>query len=76
MQRDPPPFVWAVPDEKNILNCEYPSIITLSIFPHSSSLQGISSLYVSGQRLCGAVVDNTNSEGLRTASMQAGNITA
>ena len=23
MQRDPPPFVWAAPDEKNILTCEY-----------------------------------------------------
>lgn len=22
MQREPPPFVWAVPDEKNILTCE------------------------------------------------------
>jgi hypothetical protein len=22
MQNDPPPFVWAVPDEKNILTCE------------------------------------------------------
>lgn len=21
MQRDPPPFIWAAPDEKNILNC-------------------------------------------------------
>ena len=21
MQREPPPFVWAVPDEKNILTC-------------------------------------------------------
>ena len=34
MQRDPPPFVWAVPDEKNILNCEYTNIITPSIFTH------------------------------------------
>lgn len=23
MQREPPPFVWAVPDEKNILICEF-----------------------------------------------------
>lgn len=23
MQREPPPFVWAVPDEKNILVCEF-----------------------------------------------------
>lgn len=23
MQREPPPFVWAAPDEKNILTCEY-----------------------------------------------------
>lgn len=23
MQREPPPFVWALPDEKNILACEY-----------------------------------------------------
>lgn len=22
MQKEPPPFVWAVPDEKNILTCE------------------------------------------------------
>ena len=22
MQKEPPPFVWAAPDEKNILNCE------------------------------------------------------
>ena len=21
MQREPPPFIWAAPDEKNILNC-------------------------------------------------------
>lgn len=32
MQRDPPPFVWAVPDEKNILNCEYSSMMIPSIF--------------------------------------------
>jgi hypothetical protein len=27
MQKEPPPFVWAVPDEKNILTCalEYPT---------------------------------------------------
>ena len=25
MQREPPPFVWAIPDEKNILTCEYMS---------------------------------------------------
>ncbi|KIY52348.1 UBC-like protein, partial [Fistulina hepatica ATCC 64428] len=24
MQREPPPFVWAVPDEKNILICTSP----------------------------------------------------
>lgn len=23
MQRDPPPFIWAVPEENNILTCEY-----------------------------------------------------
>ena len=23
MQKEPPPFVWAAPDEKNILTCEY-----------------------------------------------------
>jgi len=23
MQKDTPPFVWAAPDEKNILHCEY-----------------------------------------------------
>jgi hypothetical protein len=23
MQKEPPPFVWAVPDEKNILTCAY-----------------------------------------------------
>lgn len=22
MQREPPPFVWAAPDEKNILTCQ------------------------------------------------------
>ena len=22
MQREPPPFVWAAPDEKNILTCK------------------------------------------------------
>ena len=22
MQKEPPPFVWAIPDEKNILTCE------------------------------------------------------
>lgn len=22
MQKEPPPFVWAAPDEKNILHCE------------------------------------------------------
>ena len=28
MQKEPPPFVWAVPDEKNILTCEgFPFII-------------------------------------------------
>jgi hypothetical protein len=23
MQKSPPPFIWAVPDEKNILECEH-----------------------------------------------------
>ena len=23
MQKSPPPFIWAVPEEKNILDCEY-----------------------------------------------------
>jgi len=31
MQQDPPPFVWAVPDEKNILNCE---CLTIEILQH------------------------------------------
>lgn len=27
MQREPPPFVWAVPDEKNILTCEWHTVL-------------------------------------------------
>jgi hypothetical protein len=27
MQKEPPPFVWAVPDEKNILTCAFVSDI-------------------------------------------------
>lgn len=23
MQKAPPPFIWAVPEEKNILDCEF-----------------------------------------------------
>lgn len=23
MQKSPPPFIWAVPEEKNILDCEW-----------------------------------------------------
>lgn len=29
MQKEPPPFVWAVPDEKNILTCELVSVFSL-----------------------------------------------
>jgi len=25
MQKSPPPFIWAVPEEKNILDCEWES---------------------------------------------------
>lgn len=50
MQRDPPPFVWAVPDEKNILNCEYPSIITPSIFTHFHLSRAFPRRTSSGQR--------------------------
>lgn len=31
MQKEPPPFVWAVPDEKNILTCQYAAIAGTSI---------------------------------------------
>lgn len=27
MQRDPPPFIWAVPEENNILTCEYATLL-------------------------------------------------
>lgn len=27
MQRDPPPFIWAVPEENNILTCECTSLL-------------------------------------------------
>jgi len=26
MQKEPPPFVWAAPDEKNILTCMWPDL--------------------------------------------------
>jgi ubiquitin-conjugating enzyme E2 J2 len=32
MQREPPPFVWAIPDEKNILTCEFLLLPTGSPF--------------------------------------------
>jgi hypothetical protein len=75
MQRDPPPFVWAVPDEKNILNCKYPSILIPSIFTHFRLYRALPRRTSSGQPGV-AVVDNASSEGLRTVCMQAGNITA
>ena len=31
MQKEPPPFVWAAPDEKNILTCESRAILKLII---------------------------------------------
>ena len=27
MQKEPPPFIWAAPDEKNILTCARPCIL-------------------------------------------------
>lgn len=30
MQKEPPPFIWAVPDEKNILTCAYQSLSSWS----------------------------------------------
>ncbi|KAH0836491.1 hypothetical protein J3R83DRAFT_8125 [Lanmaoa asiatica] len=32
MQKEPPPFVWAVPDEKNILTCQYGITLSCAIF--------------------------------------------
>lgn len=32
MQKAPPPFIWAVPEEKNILDCEWP--LTFLCLPH------------------------------------------
>ena len=32
MQREPPPFVWAVPDEKNILTCAYYHLFPGSVY--------------------------------------------
>lgn len=29
MQREPPPFVWAAPDEKDILSCTLPHLLSL-----------------------------------------------
>lgn len=29
MQRDPPPFIWAAPDEKNILTCASGDFVAL-----------------------------------------------
>lgn len=31
MQKDTPPFVWAAPDEKNILHCEFLPYIACSL---------------------------------------------
>ena len=75
MQRDPPPFVWAVPDEKNILNCEYPSMITHSVFTNFHLYRAFPSRTCSCQRSVVPWLTSVNSEGLRTASMREENIT-
>lgn len=43
MQKEPPPFVWAAPDEKNILNCAFPRLLVSCIYAqaHGARLQGI-----------------------------------
>ena len=76
MQRDPPPFVWAVPDEKNILNCKYLSTIKPSIFTHFHLYRAFPRRTSSEPTEVGAVLDNANSEDLRIVPMQTGNITA
>lgn len=34
MQREPPPFVWASPDENNILHCESHFVVLVLIIAH------------------------------------------
>ena len=75
MQKEPPPFVWAAPDEKNILNCEYrcvyPILRMLRELP-----QGITSLYVGKLVTLNYPVLKPCSEGLRTPPLLAESIMA
>lgn len=42
MQREAPPYVWAAPDEKNILNCEYTLLIVHgSVADHAMSYRAL-----------------------------------
>ena len=43
MQKSPPPFIWACPEEKNILDCELPLISPAERGSLACYLQGISS---------------------------------
>ena len=47
MQKEPPPFVWAAPDEKNILNCECLMRYHLEDLYSHITLQGTTSLCAS-----------------------------
>ncbi len=31
MQKSPPPFIWACPEEKNILDCELDAVVVLAV---------------------------------------------
>lgn len=46
MQREPPPFVWAVPDEKNILTCELLKSGTLVLWGTDERLFGYAGDYI------------------------------
>ena len=36
MQKEPPPFIWACPEEKNILDCELTARVIIS-YPTTTS---------------------------------------
>jgi hypothetical protein len=44
MQKEPPPFVWAAPEEKNILHCEY-ALLSCAYVDHVAELVGIRAGY-------------------------------
>lgn len=44
MQRSPPPFIWASPEEKNILDCELMCVPAVCAWPEADTTQGTSSL--------------------------------